>query len=95
MIPKTSSALKLLQRSRDEAHRFAINFHIDKRSKRTLQTELTNISGVGDKTAANLLKKFGSVKNIASVGLEELQEASGPKTGQLIFDYFNKTGKEK
>jgi excinuclease ABC subunit C len=88
MIPKTSPALKLLQRVRDEAHRFAITFHKKKRSKRTIQTELTNIKGVGGKTASDLLKEFGSVKKIATANLEELQKATGPKTGQLIFDYF-------
>jgi excinuclease ABC subunit C len=88
MIPKTSPALKLLQRVRDEAHRFAISFHKKKRSKRTLQTELTNIKGVGDKTAAELIREFGSVRNVASAELAELQTVTGTKTGQFIYDYF-------
>jgi excinuclease ABC subunit C len=94
MIPKTSPALKLLQRVRDEAHRFAITFHKKKRSRRTIQTELTKINGVGDKTASVLLKEFGSVKKIASAELGELQEISGPKTGQLIFNYFRERDRE-
>ncbi len=94
MIPKTSPALKLLQRVRDEAHRFAITFHKKKRSGRTIQTELTKINGVGDKTASVLLKEFGSVKKIASAELSELQKVSGPKTGQLIFNYFRDREKE-
>jgi len=94
MIPKTSPALKLLQRVRDEAHRFAITFHKKKRSGRTIQTELTKINGVGDKTASVLLKEFGSVKKIASAELSELQKVSGPKTGQLIFNYFRDSEKE-
>lgn len=89
MIPKTSSALKLLQNVRDEAHRFAINFHRNKRSKRTLKTELTQISGVGTKTAQKLLNAFGSVKNIKKVDEQQLQEAVGNKTGSEIFNYFN------
>jgi excinuclease ABC subunit C len=90
MLPKSSSALKLLQRARDEAHRFAISFHKVKRSGRTLQTELTNIKGVGEKTAISLVNEFGSVKKIADATLEKLQKASGPKTGQMIYDYFHK-----
>lgn len=64
MIPKKSSALKLLQHARDEAHRFAINFHRQKRAKRTVKTELLQIKGVGEKTAQKLLMEFGSVKKI-------------------------------
>ena len=61
MIPKTSQALKLLQQVRDEAHRFAITFHRNIRSNQTIVSELTNISGIGKKTAVQLLKKFGSI----------------------------------
>lgn len=92
MIPKTSSALKLLQNVRDEAHRFAINFHRNKRSKRTLKTELTEIEGIGPKTAKKLLSVFGSVKNMKKVDKEQLQEAVGEKTGNDVFTYFD--GKE-
>lgn len=88
MIPKTSSALKLLQRSRDEAHRFALNYHKFKRSKRTVRTELTEIKGVGEKTANNLLQTFGSVKKISLLDLGELQEAAGVKTGKIVHDFF-------
>jgi excinuclease ABC subunit C len=63
-IPKTSSGLKLLQRIRDEAHRFAISFHRSLRDKRTLTTELEEITGIGEKTAKKLLKKFGSIEAI-------------------------------
>ena len=63
-IPKTSSGLKLLQRIRDEAHRFAITFHRSLRDKRTLTTELEEIIGIGEKTARKLLIKFGSVEVI-------------------------------
>lgn len=89
MIPKTSSALKLLQRARDEAHRFAITYHRQKRSKRTLKTELTDISGVGKKTADKLLSEFGSVQNIKNKNKEELQEIAGKNVGSKIFEHFN------
>ncbi|MBN2731508.1 MAG: excinuclease ABC subunit C, partial [Balneolaceae bacterium] len=88
MIPKTSSALKLLQNVRDEAHRFAINFHRNKRSKRTIKTELTEIDGIGTKTAQKLLNIFGSVKNIKQSDEQQLKEAAGEKTGSDVYNYF-------
>lgn len=88
MIPKTSPALKLLQRVRDEAHRFAITYHKRKRSVRTLQTELTQIPGVGVKTAEKLLRSLGSVARIAGSELEEIQQVAGKKVGQAVYDYF-------
>lgn len=89
MIPKKSSALKLLQQVRDEAHRFAITFHRSKRTKRTLITELTDIEGIGEKTAQRLLKEFGSVAAIRKKPLAELQNFAGEKTGKNIYNYFN------
>lgn len=89
MIPKTSSALKLLQRVRDEAHRFAVTFHRETRTKRTLKTELTEIKGVGEKTAQKLLSTFGSVNKIKKASREELQAEAGRHTGSAIYEYFN------
>src|SRR5699024_4521871 len=89
MIAKTSSALKLIQQVRDEAHRFAITFHRQKRSKRTVKTELTDIEGVGPKTAQKLLTKYGSVKAIKQQSEEQLQEAVGKKTGSKIVQFFD------
>lgn len=94
MIPKKSSALKLLQRVRDEAHRFAITFHRNKRAKRTIKTELTQIEGIGKKTAQKLLNKYGSVKSVREQSLEALQEDAGDVTGQRIFDYFHHSEEE-
>lgn len=88
MIPKTSSALKLLQRARDEAHRFAITYHRQKRSKRTLKTELTDIEGIGEKTAQKLLKEFGSVNRVKSASRESLRETLGEKLGERVFAFF-------
>lgn len=89
MIPKTSSALKLLQRVRDEAHRFAITFHREKRSKRTFSSELESVPGIGAKTAQKLIREFGSVKKMREASLEELKEKAGAKTGQLLHDWFH------
>ncbi|TYP95388.1 Excinuclease ABC subunit C [Fodinibius salinus] len=94
MIPKKSSALKLLQQVRDEAHRFAVEFHRKKRSKRTIQTELTQISGIGDKTAKQLLSTFGSVSSVRETSLNDLQDEIGNKTGQKVFSYFHKDEEE-
>ena len=89
MIPKTSPALKLLQRARDEAHRFAITFHRKKRSDRTLKTELTDIEGVGEKTAQKLLKEFGSVARIREAAKEELTDLLGSVTGERVYAYYH------
>ncbi|MEX2605393.1 MAG: excinuclease ABC subunit UvrC, partial [Gracilimonas sp.] len=88
MIPKKSSALKLLQQVRDEAHRFAITFHREKRSKRTVKTELLEIDGVGEKTAQKLLQKFGSVKKIKELELKEIQAEVGKSVGKKVYNYF-------
>jgi excinuclease ABC subunit C len=95
MIPKKSSALKLLQKVRDEAHRFAVEFHRQKRSNRTIQTELTQIDGIGEKTAQQLLKTFGSVKSVRETSLEDLQEEIGNKTGKSVYIYFHDPDEEK
>ncbi len=89
MIPKTSSSLKLLQRVRDETHRFAITFHRKQRRKRTLQTELCQISGVGSKTAEKLLRHFGSVKKISETDEPELKEVVGRSTGAEVYRFFH------
>jgi excinuclease ABC subunit C len=87
-LPKTSPALKLLQQLRDEAHRFAITYHRKLRSERTLQTELTTIAGIGEKTAFKLLERFGSVDGVAQATLEELTTAAGAKTANAIYHFY-------
>jgi len=90
-IPKTSSGLKLLQRIRNEAHRFAITFHRDLREKRTLVTELKEIKGIGEKTAKKLLTKFGSVEIIKeklSNDVEKIEEVVGKKVINNLKEYF-------
>lgn len=89
MLPKTSSGLKLLQRLRDEAHRFAITFHRNKRSRRTFSTELSQIEGVGKASAQKLLLTFGSVKRVAEANAEELTEVAGKRIGTKVYTYFN------
>ena len=88
-INKKSESLKLMQQLRNEAHRFAINFHRDQRSKNALGTELTEIPGIGEKTAQRLLQKFGSVKQIKTKTFNELAEVMGKKTARTLLDYFD------
>lgn len=88
LLPKTSSSLKLIQQLRDEAHRFAITFHRQLRDKRTLQTELTEIEGIGTKTAEKLLKTFGSVANIKNASDEDLLNSVSQKVVKRIRDFF-------
>ena len=77
-IPRSSPVLQLLQRIRDEAHRFAVTYHRGLRAKRTLQTELTRIPGIGPASARKLLQQFGSVARIRQAGEADLREAIGP-----------------
>lgn len=88
MIAKTSSGLRLLQQIRDEAHRFAITYHRTLRSKRTLQTELDLIEGVGKKRAKELLEAFGSVQGVKFATADQLREVVGDKTAGKIMAYF-------
>ncbi|MFZ1289444.1 MAG: excinuclease ABC subunit UvrC [Melioribacteraceae bacterium] len=88
-IPKTSSSLKLLQHLRDEAHRFAIAFHRQRRDNRTLQTELTEIKGIGKKVAEKLLTNFNSINDIKSASQEELIKVVGKSKAKLILDFYN------
>jgi excinuclease ABC subunit C len=87
-IPKTSSGLKLLQQVRDEAHRFAITFHRDRRSKRTIKTELTDIKGIGSSTAKILLTELGSVSAVKSKSFDELSRLVGNKKADILSKHF-------
>ncbi|MCX7797769.1 MAG: excinuclease ABC subunit UvrC [Melioribacter sp.] len=89
LIPKTSSSLKLLQQIRDEAHRFAITFHRERRNKRTFTSELLEIKGIGEKIAQKLLSKF-SIEEIKNLEEEKLAEIIGKAKAKLIFEYFHK-----
>jgi len=83
-IPRTSPVLHLLQRIRDEAHRFAITYHRNLRAKRTLQTELTQIPGVGPATAKKLLQAFGSVTAVREAPAEDLEAQVGAAAAKRI-----------
>lgn len=84
LISKKSPALLLIQRIRDEAHRFAITFHRQKRSQNTFVTEIEQIAGIGKKTADKLLAHFKSAKKIKEASLEELTELVGKKIAEKL-----------
>ncbi|MCP3802296.1 excinuclease ABC subunit UvrC [Allokutzneria sp. A3M-2-11 16] len=77
ILPRTSEALYLLQRVRDEAHRFAISYHRQKRSKRMTASALDGVSGLGDARKAALLKHFGSLKRLKAATVEQITEVPG------------------
>ncbi len=87
-IDRNSQALKVLQRIRDEAHRFGITFHRNLRSKAAIQSALREIKGVGEKTEQRLLLHYGSVARIASAPLEELSALVGAELAMRIHDYL-------
>ena len=89
-INKKSETLKVIQHARNEAHRFAITFHRNQRSRHFTTTELTNIPGIGDKTAQKLLSHFGSVKKIKTALESELIEVVGKVAARKVKGYFEK-----
>ena len=93
ILPRSSSALRLLINIRDEAHRFAISLHRKRRSRRTLESELESISCIGEKTKFLLLKELGSVENIANANKETLSKIKGigPKIAEKIYNHFHST----
>jgi excinuclease ABC subunit C len=87
-LDKKGETLKVLQHIRDEAHRFGITHHRNKRSKGTIKTELTNIKGISETTANKLLSHFKSVKKIAECNLQEIEEVVGKAKAALVFDHL-------
>ena len=87
---KTDSELfHVLTQIQDEVHRFAIEFHRNKRSKRALQSELDNIKGIGPKASEALLKALKSVKRIREATLEQLSEAVGQAKATIVYNHFH------
>lgn len=88
-INKASQSLRIIQHLRDEAHRFGITFHRDKRSKSFISSELTSIKGIGEQTTQKLLRDFKSVKAIKTQSLEALSNSIGQAKASVVFAYFN------
>jgi excinuclease ABC subunit C len=89
-LDKKSESLKLIQQLRDEAHRFGITFHRQKRSKDFIINELEKIEGIGPATAKKLIQKFKSVQNVRNLNYSELKTEVGESKAKLIFNYFVK-----
>lgn len=88
-IDKRSESLKVIQHMRNEAHRFGITHHRNKRSKAALTSELTQISGIGPKTHEDLMKRFKTVKGVKEASLDELTKEIGLAKAQIIRSYFD------
>jgi excinuclease ABC subunit C len=88
-LDKKSETLKILQRVRDEAHRFGVKHHRVRRKNSTIKSELDEIPGVGEKTTELLLSKLKSVKRIKESSLETLEEILGKSKAKIIYEYFN------
>ncbi|NDK18156.1 MAG: excinuclease ABC subunit C [Flavobacteriales bacterium CG11_big_fil_rev_8_21_14_0_20_35_7] len=89
-LDKRSETLKIIQQLRDEAHRFGITHHRDKRSKQALNSDLTQIFGVGEKSAEVLLKHYKSLKRIKEADLEDLMRVAGNVLGKKVYEFYKK-----
>jgi len=91
ILPRSSHALYLLQRVRDEAHRFAITYHRSLRGKRNLASILDDIPGIGEKRKKNLLQHFGSFKRIREANVEDLLQVEGinQKVAEAVYEYLH------
>jgi len=87
-LPPNDTALLLVQRIRDEAHRFAVTFHRKARSMRDLRSELDDVPGVGPRRRRALLRVFGSLSAVRRATREELTSVVGPKVASAVIDYF-------
>jgi excinuclease ABC subunit C len=89
-IDKNSVSLKIIQQLRNEAHRFGINFHRDKRSSELTKSDLDSIKGIGSKTKEILLRKIGSSEKIKNTSFEELKNLIGMKKASLLVKFYQK-----
>jgi len=96
LIPKDSPALHLLQRVRDEAHRFAITYHRSLRNKRGLQSEIENIEGIGPARRRNLLNAFPTISAIKNATLDELAAVDGMTitAARAVYQYYHGSGNQ-
>lgn len=89
-IDKNSESLKIIQQLRNEAHRFGINFHRQKRSGKMLNSSLEEIKGIGEKTMKDLISHFKSVDNLKMASENEIAKVAGKNRARLIKNYLNK-----
>ena len=89
-LDKKSESLKIIQHLRNEAHRFGITFHRNKRSKSAIQSELEQIPDIGKQTITSLLRTFKSAKRVKEAELVQLEKAIGKSRAKKVFDYYHK-----
>ncbi|WP_407556535.1 excinuclease ABC subunit UvrC [Winogradskyella sp. 4-2091] len=89
-LDKKSETLKIIQQLRNEAHRFGIEHHRNRRSKGALTTELENIPGIGEQTIIDLMKQFKTVKRIANAKVDELEAIVGVSRANKVYNYYHK-----
>ncbi|WP_111709061.1 excinuclease ABC subunit UvrC [Lutibacter citreus] len=87
-LDKKSESLKIIQQLRNEAHRFGITHHRNKRSKSALENELEQISGIGKQTVVSLLRKFKSAKRVSLTPFKELEQVIGSNRAKIIYDHY-------
>lgn len=94
ILPRNSEGMYLLQQVRDEAHRFAISYHRQQRSKRMRASALDAVPGLGPARRSDLVKHFGSVKKMREASVEEIQQVKGvgPKLAQTIYEHLHDEG---
>ena len=90
-LPENDPALLLIERIRDEAHRFAVTFHRKARSMRDLRSQLDDVPGIGPRRRRALLTKFGSLAGVRRATREELEMVVGAKAAGAVIDYFAKS----
>lgn len=92
-LDKKSETLKVIQHLRNEAHRFGITFHRNQRSKNAIQSSLTKIPGIGEKTMEKLMKEFKSIKRMKETPYEAIEKAIGKSKAQKVLEFFNNSEK--
>ena len=94
-LDKKSETLKIIQQLRNEAHRFGIEHHRNRRSKSALISELETVSGIGEKTRVQLLKAFKSVQRVSYAKIDELEQVIGKSKAMKVYNYFNSKNEYK
>jgi excinuclease ABC subunit C len=89
VLDRRSPVLRLIQRIRDESHRFAVTFHRERRAKRNRGSALLEVRGIGPRTAAKLLRHFGSLQKVRSAGVDDLESVVSRRQAEEILRHFS------
>ena len=94
-LPKSSNVTKLLQRVRDESHRFAVSYHSSLKTKRMTVSTLEQLPGIGPSSAKKLLKEYGSIKAISESNLSSLTKSLGATKAEIVLSFLNAEQQKK